>query len=141
MCKVRVNLTRRYVTFIIYPQHTNVKLAAGGIGRKLSILHDWLYGCSPTLRGDSTLSPKGKASIRGIEIQLTPAQVLEAAKRALSSDLEGSSRYQSWYVQVDDQKVAPKWLVNQITSLPVSNFVTDEALRVLNQLGVEVRRT
>jgi hypothetical protein len=49
-------------------------------------------------------------------------------------------RYQSWYVVVDNQRVAVKWLVSQITGLPVSAFVSDEARRLLVQLGIKVTR-
>ena len=46
--------------------------------------------------------------------------------------------YQVWYVQVDDQQVPPKWLVSKLTGLPVNAFHTNEARRVLHQLGIEV---
>jgi hypothetical protein len=44
------------------------------------------------------------------------------------------------YVVVDEQQVAPKWLVSQLFGLPVNAFATDEARRVLAHLGIEVRR-
>jgi hypothetical protein len=50
------------------------------------------------------------------------------------------ANFQSWYVVVGNERVAPKWLVSQITGLPVSNFSTKEALRLLVQLGIEVNR-
>jgi hypothetical protein len=62
------------------------------------------------------------------------------ACRALAKGEGNPGSYQSWYVPVDGHKVAPKWLVSQLTGLPASAFVTDEARRVLAQLGVKVIR-
>jgi hypothetical protein len=125
----------------IVPPELIVQIATGGLGRKLSVLHDWLYGELSSLRSNQiSVSPKGSARIRDIELNLTPDQILDAARIAITAGKRGADRYQSWYVSVDDQKVAPKWLVSQITGLPVKSFVTDDARRVLRQLGVEVKR-
>jgi hypothetical protein len=125
----------------IIPDTLNVQIALGGTGRKLSILHDWLYGDSSNLRNDQNFaSTGGKVRIRGVEVNLTSEQVLDLARRAIVAGEQGVSRYQSWYVPIDDQRVAPKWLVSQITGLPVSSFVTDEARRVLAKLGILVKR-
>lgn len=125
----------------IIPDGSTIKLASGGIGKKLSILHDWLYGDSSNLLNARNLAtPKGSIRVRGIEVNLTSEQVFDIAREAIATKDRRVTHYQSWYVLVDDQRVAPKWLVSQITGLPVSNFVTDEARRVLTQLGVEVKR-
>jgi hypothetical protein len=65
---------------------------------------------------------------------------MKIARNALLSKRVGvnSSRL-TWYVAVGGQRVGPKWLVSQVTGLPVSAFHTDEARRVLQQLGVEVQ--
>jgi hypothetical protein len=44
------------------------------------------------------------------------------------------------YVLLDGQRVAPKWLVSQLTNYPVGSFTTDKARRLLGQLGIEVHR-
>jgi len=125
----------------IIPDGLTVQVATGGLGRKLSILHDWLYGDSSNLHNNhDSVVTKGVVCLRGIEVNLTPEQVLEIARQAISTKEPKVASYQSWYVQVDDQRVAPKWLVSQITGLPVSNFVTDQARRVLSQLGISVKR-
>ena len=125
----------------IIPQGITVQIAIGGMGRKLSILHDWLYSDLSSLQNPQLSAlPKGSACIRDVEVKLTPDQILDVARLAISKGERNTTRYQSWYVPIDDQQVAPKWLVSQITGLPVSNFVTDEARRVLTQLGVEVKR-
>jgi hypothetical protein len=113
----------------------------GSQGKILAELHTWLYGESSSL--SKKLQPRatnGKSHIKGIEMSMTPAQVLEKARRALKEGQGDPTNYHSWYVLVDGQRVAPKWLVGQLFGLPVSNFATDEARRVLAKLGVEVRR-
>jgi hypothetical protein len=141
-----VCLGRDYIEAIygyesIIPDRLTVQVATGGLGRKLSILHNWLYGDSSNLRNRHDLvATTGAVRLRGIEVNLTSEQVLDIARRAITTKDRGATHCQSWYVQVDDQRVAPKWLVSQITGLPVSNFVTDDARRVLTRLGVEVKR-
>jgi hypothetical protein len=124
----------------ILPDSLSVQVATGGIGKKLSVLYNWLYGASSLETKQDLASTKGTGRIRGVEVTLTVEQVLDIARQALTTQDERATHYQSWYVQVDDQRVAPKWLVSQITGLPVSNFVTDDARRVLTRLGVEVKR-
>jgi hypothetical protein len=125
----------------IMPDGLTVQVAEGGLGRKLSILHDWLYGDSSSLHSNLDLvAIAGVVRLRGIEVNLTSEQVFDIARQAIIKKEQRITQYQSWYVQVDDQRIAPKWLVSKITGLPVSNFVTDEARRVLTQLGVEVKR-
>jgi hypothetical protein len=65
---------------------------------------------------------------------------MEIARQAIVDNPQNATNYQSWYIQIDDQRVAPKWLVSQLTGLPVSDFVTTDARRLLAQLGFEVKR-
>ena len=111
--------------------------AEGSMGGKQAQLYDWLYGAPPSAPSNVHNSAP---HIRGIEVEMTPQQVLEVARQALSRDRKNATCFHRWYVQVDGQPVAPKWLVSQLTGLPVSNFVTDEARRLLARLGVEVAR-
>ena len=125
----------------IVPKGLTVQIATGGIGRKLSILHDWLYRSSSNLKTSKVpASSKDKVRIRGVEVNLAPEQIHDIVRQAIATGERRVTRYQSWYVAVDNQRVAPKWLVSQITGLSVSNFVTDDARRVLTQLGIEVKR-
>ena len=125
----------------IIPDGLTVQVATGGLGRKLSILHDWLYSGSANLYHNYDRSAKTRiVRFRGVEVNLTSEQILDIAREAIVTKDPKAARYQSWYVQVDNQRVALKWLVSKITGLPVSSFVTDEARRVLSQLGIEVKR-
>ncbi|MBW4559548.1 MAG: hypothetical protein KME32_00055 [Mojavia pulchra JT2-VF2] len=118
---------------------SNVQIATGSLGKKLVKLHTWLYGKPSELnQNHSTNTLRGKACLRGVEVEMTPAQVLDAARQALTEGKGNPASYQSWYLLVDGQRVSPKWLVSYLTGLPVSSFHSSEARRMLVQLGVEV---
>jgi hypothetical protein len=119
----------------------NASVCKGAIGRKLAELHDWLYGEPPHVRYNATMPVGGgRPRIRGVEVSLTAEQVLGIARQDLREGWGVPERYESWYVPIGDNRVAPKWLVGRIAGLPVGAFTTDEARRLLAQLGVEVRR-
>jgi hypothetical protein len=119
----------------------SIKVAVGSPGKKLTQLHYWLYGISsPKHSKSQVITTKGNAYIRGIEIVMTPTQVLDIARSALAQGQEDPTNYQSWYVLVDGNRVAPKWLVSQLTGLPVSTFQSREARNVLQNLGIGVYR-
>lgn len=121
----------------LIPPQVKVVVSTGSRGRKQAELYDWLYGAPPPI--PSCIS-RVDPHIRGMRITLTPEQVFESARSALAKTARQSHRYPSWYVVVDGQRVAVKWLVSQITGLPVSAFVSDEARRLLVQLGIKVIR-
>lgn len=125
----------------ILPQGMNVQLAPGGLGRKLSIMHDWLYDGSSTLQSDVASAPLGgSAYIRGIEVTRTPEEILDVARKAIAEGEPRATKCQSWYVRVDEQRVSPKWLASSITGLPVKKFATNDARRILTKLGIDVER-
>ncbi|MBE9125377.1 MULTISPECIES: DUF6884 domain-containing protein [unclassified Coleofasciculus] len=124
----------------IIPEGLGVRIATGSLGKKLSELHYWLYGeLAKQYHSSPVVAPKGKAHLKGIEVALTPAQVLDIAHQALAEGKGKPFSYQSWYVLIDGQRVSPKWLVSQLTGLPVSDFHSIAARRMLIQLGIEVR--
>ena len=122
---------------IYHPSGLTVTQAEGSLGGKQAQLHDWLCGSPPQSR---THVYNGTASIQGIEVRSSLEQVAEIARRALRSDGKGAADYRMWYVLVDDCKVSPKWLISQLTGLPVNKFHSDSARRFLAQLGVQVQR-
>ena len=122
----------------LIPANLKVIVSRGAMGRKLAELRNWLHvGISESSDTQTKVVQQSKVCLRGIEIALTPKQIMDVAHSALAK--EGNApTYQVWYVQVDGQQVPPKWLVNQLTGLPVSAFHTNEARRVLQQLGIEI---
>jgi hypothetical protein len=123
----------------LVPAKTKVIIAQGSQGGRQAALRRWLYnGLTEHPNGHSVIAQQGKARIRGREIALTPEQVLNVARQALAEECSDPTNFQSSFVLVDGQRVAPKWLVSQLTGLPVNSFHTGDARRVLQQLGVEV---
>lgn len=139
------------VCFPIGPD-LSIQVIEGGQGAKLAGLYNWLYAeqstyaspAPPIVPMDLSVPPsniiKNKPHIGGVYINLTHSEAIEVAREALSKGLGEPHRYHSWYVLLDGQRVAPKWLVSALTGLPVSAFATSAARRVLNYLGIEVYR-
>lgn len=125
----------------LIPETIPLTTINGAIGKMLSQLHGWLYGTS----FPCPVSPTSSASItpvrfHGRELTLTAEEVREQARRALRAGQGQPTRYHTWYVEVDGQRVAPKWLISVVTGLPVRTFTSGEARRALEQLGVSVYR-
>jgi hypothetical protein len=122
------------------PADTVVTVTDGPQGVKLAQLKRWVWGDlldDPKRKHRETRS-RGIARLRGVELKMTPAQVLERARTALAEDETGAEGFRDWFVEVDGRRVAPKWLVTVLTGLPVSAFTTGEARRVLHCLGIQL---
>ena len=121
------------------PKNLTITIATGTIGKKLSILHQWLYGQTPEyLHTPKENTVKGKATLKGIEVKLSTSKILALARQGLIESQGKPYNYQTWYVLVDDKKVSPKWLVSLLTGLPVSSFHSIKARKMLQQLGIEI---
>ncbi len=116
-----------------------IRIASGSMGRRLSELRDWLHSKRPQTQRQSTAESKGPIRICGVDIFMKADEALQTIRIALTKREKTAKRYQSWYVQIDDQRIAPKWFVSQLTGLPVGQFHTDAAIRVLTELGIEVK--
>jgi len=117
-----------------------VRITTGSLGKKLATLHDWLYGKPPELGSGQAIDLQGKACLKGIEVVMTAVEVLDVARQALAEGKGNPASYQSWYVLVGDRRVSPKWVVSLLTGLPVSDFHSSAARRMLQQLGLETYR-
>ena len=113
-------------------------LAHGSIGKRMAALRDWLYGAPPTSL-EINAQPE-TIVFRGVELSMTAQEVIKLASEAAAKDPAGAACFESWYVSVGEQRVAPKWLVQVLTEVPVGAFRTLDARRLLAQLGVEVKR-
>jgi hypothetical protein len=103
------------------------KQAQGSIGKQAAHLYDWLYQAPPPV---SVPSDGRKITFHGVEIQLDAHEIVELAKRKISEDPIGASRFESWYVRLGEQSIAPKWLLSVLTNVPVSKFGSAQ-IRVL----------
>lgn len=119
-----------------------INLANGSSGKRLAQMHDWLYGGESPLRKQSQAANHecGKASLKGIEIELNASEIYSITKQRLADSDENAFKFQSWYVEIDGLKISPKWIVSLLTGLPVKNFHSDQARKVLQKLGVKVTR-
>ena len=118
--------------------HTRDKIAIaeGSIGKQSATLYDWLFKAPPPIE-----QTRNEAiAFRGTKITITREKLLEEATFALADDPPAAARFESWYVLVGQQRVAPKWLFSLLTGLPVSQFRTADARRVLTALGIDVKR-
>ena len=139
-----INLGKDYLRVLngyesLIPANLKVIVSRGVMGRKLAELRNWLHERVPeSLDSQMKVIQQGKAYLRGIKIALTPQQIMEIARIALAEE-RNIPKYQIWYMQVGDQRVPVKWLVSQLTGLPVNAFHTNEAKRILQQLGIKIR--
>ena len=119
--------------------HTQLKIATGSMGRRLSELRDWLNANHPSTQRQSKAGATSRIRICGVDIPMKADEAVQIIRMALTKQERAATRYQSWYVQLDDHRIAPKWFLSQLTGLPVGRFHTDAAIRVLTDLGIEVR--
>jgi hypothetical protein len=116
-----------------------LRLAGGSLGYQAAVLHDWLYGAPPA-PSPGRAPRAARVCLRGKVIQAGQAVALDIARQGIAANQSEARRYQAWYVAVEGQRVAPKWLVGKLAGLPVHAFTTGEARRVLAQLGIPVER-
>ena len=143
--EIFIALSKNYLTLLDGFDDIKSKLvfATGGNGHKSSQLKQWLYDDYKIENGQSKVVTKhlkaiGNATICGKKITLNNEEVTEIAEKSLQKEIGNPYNFKDWYVQIGKNKVGPKWLVSQLSDLPVGKFTSREARRVLTQLGVEV---
>ena len=119
--------------------NTRITLSSGSPGKKLGELRRWLYDGKSAQNGVS--APKnGKIMLKGVEITQSPEQVIEIARQALKNNPDRADQFYSWYVLVDGIRVSPKWLVSNLTGLPLGKFHTNSAIKALTHIGLEIHK-
>jgi hypothetical protein len=106
---------------------------SGGIGAQLAALRRWL-GAPPPAPAPGL--PPRLAALDGV----TPADAARLARERAPAD-PAATRLGAYAVPVGPLQVAPKWLVAQLSGLPVAEFRTADALRALAHLGLPVLPT
>ncbi len=112
-------------------------VATGGIGGRASQLAHWLRSGQSESDDTSLERTNGEATLLRTTLRLSRAEVLQKAREALLSLPPAARRFETWYVTVDQDRVAPKWLAGLLFDKPVSRFRTADARRVLSLLGVD----
>ena len=126
-----------------FPQE-RLLLPIGSQGVRLTHLKSWLYQDSASSLAADSASPGNIVSVRfrlrGHDYEFTPSDAITVARRALGNGTANSQKATAWYVLIDGQRFSSKWLVSQLTGLPVGHFHSIEARRVLMQFGMTVRQ-
>jgi hypothetical protein len=129
--------------WLTLPADVKIERLTGSIGRQAARLRDWLSGQDGaiTMRQKERIAGTGVPSLCGVSVRLTAAQVLDAARLLAVRSPRLADRFERWYILVDDKRISAKQVVSHLTALPVSRFRTADAVRLLNQLGIDVSRT
>jgi uncharacterized protein DUF6884 len=114
-------------------------VATGGIGGRASQLAHWLRLEEGEASDNTSAYARGEAVLLGTIVRLSQKEVLRVARKALLAAPTAAHRFETWYVAVGRERVAPKWLVSVLFQKPVARFRTADARRVLRQLGLEAR--
>lgn len=120
----------------------SLTIASGTSGRRLSELHDWLYGEKSRLLADMQSSfPEQEVLFKGVIIRANEEDIRLLIRKGIANgEAELIQNFQSWFVSIDDLKVSPKWLVSKLTGIAVGKFHSDQARSVLRKLGIEIHR-
>ena len=140
--RIFVSVGRQYWSMLKEPLLREVEpeklaIATGSIGGRASQLVHWLRPSETGQHKATTARVSGEVTLLGTTVRLSPAEVICKAREAFLYDPATARRFETWYVAVGSERVAPKWLVSIIFGKPVSRFRTADARRVLEQLGVE----
>lgn len=125
---------------VLTPSTAQVILANGTIGRKLSILHQWLYGSPGAYVQPASTEGKHSFHLNKVRFDFQGKNIQDIIRQALIRGEGKPYSYQTWYVLIGGQKVAPKWVVSQLTGLPVSAFHSQSARRILQELGFLIHK-
>lgn len=115
---------------------TAVERTHGRIGKKISRLKKWLGGGDIAPFAGDISAERRSAQIGGGTHCASAAQGMALARKGLARGEVAATNWQTWHVPVGGGCVAAKWLVAQLTGLPVSRFRTADALRVLRIWGI-----
>lgn len=126
-----------------YRGSTVVSIADGPMGEKLRQIKTWLLGLptvdvTPPASLKANQHPSGKATVAGVTIEYSKDDVLQFARDGIANNEEGIQRFRTWYVVVDNQQVAPKWLMSKLINRPTSDFSASDARRGLLALGIDI---
>lgn len=118
---------------------TALYIARGAPGQNAAALKEWL--------NESTESPgaiwngmTGKQSPRvaGREFNFSERQIRRCILAYHDNLPVAARRFHSRYVDVEGQRIAPKWLVSELTGVPVSRFNSEQACRALSAWGTAI---
>lgn len=74
--------------------------------------------------------------LNGKRHELSPERVVATASRIVPDDIDGRHKY---YAAIGGGRFPVKQLFAEATGLPRAEFITNEAVRILRKLGIEIR--
>jgi hypothetical protein len=122
------------------PKNIRVTISNGTLGKRQAMLHNWLYNNSLADCASKSSQRKQLLGAITVDVNQTVQKIHEIALRAVAEQNQQALMCQAWYVEVNGHHISPKWLVNQLTGMPVGAFHTDKARSILHNLGIEVLR-
>lgn len=114
---------------------------SGSLGRQLSQLRTWLYEHSACPEHEETVTSPSHIRLRKHIIDITPDQAQRRASDLAMAQPQHAPAITTWYASVAGHRLPAKWLVSQLTGIPVGEFVTTDAVRMLTQLGIKTGRS
>ncbi len=113
-------------------------------GEFLALLKKWLWRVSSSDTDERhTLNAnrkRGMTTLRGVPIHYSINDVWSVVEKKISSEHPGMYNYRNWYVEFKGHRLSPKWIVSNLTGIPVGRFTAGEARRVLHQIGISCRK-
>jgi hypothetical protein len=123
-------------------EFSEIIVSHGAAGNKLTQLRNWLWGMnpSPAKRQEPGLAvaktTPQTAVLRGHTVTLTTDETIERLRDGVSLDEMVARQIHHWYVDLNGEKISPKWAAQYLFGVPVNQFSADEARRVLKKLGL-----
>jgi hypothetical protein len=123
-------------------EFSEIIVSHGPAGNKLTQLRNWLWGISPspTERREPGLAvaktTPQTALLRGHTVTLTTDETIERLQGGVALNGTIARQIHHWYVDLNGEKISPKWAAQYLFGVPVNQFSADEARRVLKKLGL-----
>jgi hypothetical protein len=113
-------------------------------GQSLTDLKKWLWRSSGSAETESAapapiVQPKAAPQtviLRGRQVKMSTAQTISQLKQGMDQNWDVAHKIQAWYLDLERERVSPKWAAQYLFDVPVNEFSADEARRVLRRLGL-----
>lgn len=121
-------------------------ISNGASGKKLAELKKWLWGkdIAPIRsKAPDIIQPFTNPQtviLRGSTVILTTSETVAQLQAGIAQMSDMAYQVRTWYVDIDGEKISPKWAAQYIFDVPVNQFSADEARRVLRRLGLNCNK-
>ncbi len=147
--EVFLSMSRLYLKAIegidrLLDSKTKVITSNRTTGQSLTDLKKWLWRSD----GSAEAAPAAPAPVvqpkaapqtvilRGQQVEMSTAQTISQLKQGMSQNWDVAHKIRAWYLDLEGDRVSPKWAAQYLFDVPVNEFSADEARRVLRGLGL-----